>query len=220
MNYFAHYFFDHQKDNSYYNAGLVMPDFARVAEGAKRIRIALEFHPVEQELLHQLHLGSKQHYQSDAIFHNSEFFKVNTRLLDELFTKNNFPRQNQRIWFLSHILFELLIDRVLIQQYPQMLKDFYTSLHQTELEVVVQYLQYSQKDGTGRFTKFWKGFIEAQYMQYYVLDDKFIYSLNRILESAKQSHLTKEQETILVDIIEEMEVELKTTIPLLKKELL
>lgn len=196
-----------------------MPDFARVAEGAKRIQIGLEFHPVEQQLLHQLHLGSKQHYQSDAVFHNSEFFKKNTHLLDELFTRHDFPRQNQRIWFLSHILFELLIDRVLIQQYPQMLQDFYTSLHKTDLEVVVAYLQYSKKDGAGQFTKFWKGFIESQYMQYYVLDDKFLYSINRILQGAKQPPLTNEQETILVAIVKEMEVELKGTIPLLKNEL-
>jgi hypothetical protein len=220
LNYFAHYFFDHEPDNHYYNAGLVMPDFARVAEGAKHIDVKIGFDAEKQPHLYQLNRGSARHFQSDATFHNSAFFKHHTELLDGMFTQFEFPRQNQRIWFLSHILFEVLLDRVLITHHPKKLEDFYNSLQAVELEKVIEFLNHSGKDGTGRFSNFWASFNESQYMQYYVNDDSFLYSINRIITRAKQPELTDAQATALLKIVHHMEQELGSNIPALERELI
>lgn len=197
-----------------------MPDFARVAEGEKHINIKLEFDPNGQPHLHQLNRGSAQHYHTDAIFHNSAFFKSNTQLLDELFTRFEFPRENQRIWFLSHILFEILMDRVLITLYPKKLDDFYTSLREADLAVVIKFLAESGKDGNGRFSNFWAGFNESRYMQYYVNDDSFLYSINRVITRAKQPELTETQATSLLKIVHHMEQELGSNFSALESELI
>jgi hypothetical protein len=220
LNYFAHYFFDHEPGNHYYNAGLVMPDFARVAEGSKHIDIKIEFDPENQAYLYQLNRGSARHFQSDATFHNSVFFKHHTELLDGMFTRFEFPRKNQRIWFLSHILFEILMDRVLITLYPKKLEDFYSSLREADLAVVVEFLAQSGKDGSTRFSNFWKGFIEANYMQHYVKDESFLYSINRVITRAKQPELTAAQSEALIKIVHEMEKDLAHNIPNLERELI
>lgn len=219
MNYFAHYFFDHQPENHYYNAGLLMPDFARVADGAKRINIHLDFDGNLQPTLHQLNKGSQQHYHTDARFHNSTFFKHQTSRLEELFALHNFPRHNQRLWFLSHILFEVLLDRVLIQHHPQKLDEFYASLQNVQLDTVIEFLAHSGKEGKGRFSNFWNGFLESQYMQYYVKDESFLYSINRILQRAAQPKLDLIQSEALLNIVHEMEKELPAQVSTLQQEL-
>lgn len=219
MNYFAHYFFDHQPENHYYNAGLLMPDFARVADGAKRINIHLDFDGNLQPTLHQLNKGSQQHYHTDARFHNSTFFKHQTSRLEVLFALHNFPRHNQRLWFLSHILFEVLLDRVLIQHHPQKLDEFYASLQNVQLDTVIEFLAHSGKEGKGRFSNFWNGFLESQYMQYYVKDESFLYSINRILQRAAQPELDLIQSEALLNIVHEMEKELPVQVSTLQQEL-
>lgn len=205
MNYFSHYFFDRIPGNHYYNTGLVLPDFARAAEGAKRININLEFDPDNQPEFYNLNRGSKQHYQRDAGFHNSEFFTQNSKLLGELFNTYNFPKENQRMWFIEHILLELLLDRALIRRHRDVLDDFYYSLRRSRLKTVVEFLAYSGKDGSKGFSVFWERFLDAEYLQYYLVDEKFIYSLNRIFQRAKQPELTDVQADIILKIVGELE---------------
>lgn len=219
LNYFAHYFFDHEPENHYYNAGLLMPDFARVADGAKRINTRLEFSADVQPRLYQLNRGSQQHYQTDARFHNSEFFKQHTTRLDELFTKHKFSRHNQRLWFVSHILFEVLLDRVLVQQHPQKLAEFYSSLQKVDIETVIDFLAHSGKEGRGRFSNFWNGFIESQFIQHYTNDESFLYSMNRILQRASQPEMDNAQGEAMLGIVHEMETELPASVSLLAAEL-
>lgn len=220
MNYFSHYYFDHIKGNHYYNAGLVLPDFARSAAGAKNINIQLKFDKLNQPDFYNLNKGSKTHYSSDGFFHNCSFFKDSNQLFEDLFIEHEFPRQGQRLWFISHILFELVLDRVLIRNNRDILDDFYTSLKRVDLQIVIDFLAESGKDGTDKFTKFWEGFLKAQYLQYYLVDDKLVYSLNRVLQKVRQPELTTEQATILINIVHIAEKEIETQIPEFHEEFL
>jgi len=218
MNYFAHFFFDSLTDNHYYNAGLVLPDFARAAEGSKRINTKLEYHPEEEKELLQLNLGSHAHYERDKHFHTSEFFRNTEAFLAEEFARQNFPKEGQRLWFVTHILLELLMDRVLIQHYPEKLKAFYHSLATADLDTVLLFLSRSGKNGEGNFAKFWKHFIEVQYLQYYTDDERFLFSLNRTIMRGRQPELTGEQETTLLEIIYSAEPFFKSEIEKMIRE--
>lgn len=220
MNYFSHYFFDRIDGNHYYNAGLILPDFARSAEGEKNIKTQLKFDKEKQPEFHFLNKGSKAHYATDGFFHNCDFFKHNNQLFEDLFIEHQFPREGQRLWFISHILFEMVLDRVLIRLHRGKLDDFYTSLRTVSLQVVIDFLALSGKDGTGRFTQFWKGFLEAQYLQYYLVDDKLVYSLNRILLRTKQPELTEQQAAVLTQIVHIAEKDIEQQLPDFQKEFL
>ena len=67
---------------------------------------------------------------------------------------------------------------------------------------------------------FWKGFIEANYMQHYVKDESFLYSINRVITRAKQPELTTAQSEALLNIVHEMEKDLASNIPNLERELI
>lgn len=219
MNYFAHYYFDHKEANPYYNAGLVLPDFARSAAGNKHINTSLEHDFTLQPHFFHLNEGSKQHYATDGFFHNTPFFSHCTHFIEDLFVKHNFPKDGQRFWFLSHILFELILDRVLIQQHPQKLDDFYTALRQCSLKTVVDFLALSGKDGSDRFSKFWNGFLEAQYLQYYLIDEKLLYSINRVVTRAKQPELNEAQALAFIPVVHNAEKEIAAQLPTLEKEI-
>jgi hypothetical protein len=199
---------------------LVLPDFARSAAGAKNINIQLKFDKLKQPDFYNLNKGSKTHYSSDGFFHNCSFFKDSNQLFEDLFIEHVFPREGQRLWFISHILFELVLDRILIGQHREKLDDFYASLKRVDLQIVIDFLAESGKDGTDKFTKFWEGFLKAQYLQYYLVDDKLVYSLNRVLLKAKQPELTEEQATVLIKIVRIAEKEIATQIPSFHKEFL
>lgn len=218
MNYFSHYYFDHKEGNHYYNAGLVLPDFARSAAGEKNINTRLIFDEHTQPDFYHLNQGCEAHYATDGFFHNCDFFHHNNKLFDGLFAEHQLPRQGQRLWFLSHILFEMVLDRVLIRLHLPKLNDFYTSLRTVELSKIIEFLALSGKDGSDRFSKFWNGFLEAQYLQYYLIDEKLIYSLNRVLQRAKQPELSNEQVEILTRIIHIAEADIEKQLPAFEKE--
>lgn len=220
MNFFSHYYFDHIEGNHYYNTGLVLPDFARSAAGEKHINIQLKFDKLKQPDFYNLNKGSKTHYSSDGFFHNCSFFKDSNQLFEDLFIEHSFPRDGQRLWFISHILFELVLDRVLIRQHRDKLDDFYASLGRVDLQVIINFLALSGKDGTDAFTRFWNGFMQAKYLQYYLVDEKLIYSLNRILLKTRQPELSQKQAEILIKIVHIAEKEIETQIPAFHKEFL
>lgn len=220
MNFFSHYYFDHIEGNHYYNTGLVLPDFARSAAGEKHINIQLKFDKLKQPDFYNLNKGSKTHYSSDGFFHNCSFFKDSNQLFEDLFIEHSFPRDGQRLWFISHILFELVLDRVLIRQHRDKLDDFYASLGRVDLQVIIDFLALSGKDGTDAFTRFWNAFMQAKYLQYYLVDEKLIYSLNHILLRTRQPELSQLQADILIKIVHIAEKEIETQIPAFQKEFL
>lgn len=177
LNYFSHYYFDHREEELH-NFGLVLPDFVRNFVKSKRLQPILENE--DSEHLELLRIGTNRHFERDKKFHASGFFtRVSdgmTNIIKPVFQEVNIPRY----WFASHLLTEMMLDRVLISENKEMADAFYRDLELANTGVIDMFLQNRGIDETGVFFERVTRFNQAKYLLQYVKDEAMVYSLNRI----------------------------------------
>jgi hypothetical protein len=220
LNYFAHYFFDHRPGDVHHNLGLLTPDFVRNFLPGKRLQPE-KFSGHELPEAKALHQGALKHLQRDKRFHQSAFFseitpKIGT-LIKPVFQQHNIPRA----WFAAHLIAELMIDRVLIKQEPQMIARFYSELQQTDTAVVNAYLKTMHLSETDEFNKRLQRFCELRYLMEYVHNPAFAFSLSRIYMYAGVSpEWSENQADGVQSVLDEAENIIFVNLPRLMEEML
>lgn len=204
MNYFGHFYFDGQPQTSpELHLGLVLPDFIRNFTPQNRLPHKLT------DYKNELYRGCASHFNRDKIFHSSQFFKnANVfvmKQMDEHGMKKLFPRY----WFLSHIMMELILDRVLLRLDKRKLEFFYKEIFtvlQSPIEIEKLFLEF-------RFASFnifiekLAHFCNTKYIFYYSDNEKLIFSLNRIyLRTTLEREWDSNQHKLLLLIIPQIEL--------------
>lgn len=199
MNYFSHYFVDHLEGRHEYNTGLLLPDITR--------KLVTRFKPNTNYTSSQFeyYKGCEAHYRGDKSFHGSAFFKWVLEQSNAVINDAPFSHSVQRKWFLAHILGELMIDRILVKQYPETLRGFYHSLDAISDRELSEYLQLNGMEKIGEFFDFFNHFRKVQYIYYYADNNKFVYSLNRIMMRAGVGELTEADQEVLLGVALQLE---------------
>jgi hypothetical protein len=125
MNYLAHAvrFLDRPE----FVAGTAVPDWLSVADRKVRLR-PKQLAPWlghEDHSLAEFAAGVQQHHDDDGWFHTTRGFAEVTAVLGKMFRDAVGPGDNFRCGFLGHIVTEMLIDAVLIDDNPRLLTDYY-----------------------------------------------------------------------------------------------
>lgn len=129
MNFLSHYFLDHQIDDSLFVVGASTPDLLSIFDRKikfkeREISKRVQDREVTAEQL-SFYQGVIRHFQVDKLFHSSDFFHEETQELSHKL-RLSFPKNElQRSFFVAHILLELSLDRLLIQQDETLLYKFY-----------------------------------------------------------------------------------------------
>lgn len=127
MNYFSHFFLLPNYEDNYLTLGSIFPDLLRDSKVNTLINNDEINNTTRPEILSLEH-GINHHIRLDSIFHNSDFFKTTVRDFSEKIRQNPSISLNKYTYFFAHILIELLIDHLLILQYPSLLNRFYSNL--------------------------------------------------------------------------------------------
>ncbi|MEO0899864.1 MAG: hypothetical protein AAFY71_25855 [Bacteroidota bacterium] len=128
MNFVAHYYIDKDIDNHWFIVGVAQPDLLPIFNGnlrlkARMVESALKDSPNSD--FEKLGKGMLRHFEADAYFHSADFFKYENKYLTDLI-RSFFPNgEIKRDWFVAHILFELMFDRILVCDDPSTLDGFY-----------------------------------------------------------------------------------------------
>jgi hypothetical protein len=200
LNYLSHYYV-HQNENSpLYSLGLVFPDLSR----------GFVTHPGKLPIdnygsLSMLALGCQQHFQADKIFHGSEFFKWGTEICIEILKKAKFQDQVERRWFIGHVLFEMLLDRILIRHKSQVGKDFYHDLNSVDVQNILAFIQLHSNKEPERFIRFFEHFRKAAYIRNYPDNNLFAFSLSRIMMKAGLPELSLSNKIVVQECVWELE---------------
>jgi hypothetical protein len=211
LNYLSHFYFDRLHGNEIHNFGLAMPDFVRNFIKGRKLK-PLDTPSDKSEDWQNLHKGVLKHIQRDHTFHNSGYFHEIGKGLNELiqpaFTKASIPRY----WFASHLLSEMVIDRILIKKYPTLAPDFYHEIAIADRGVIEKYLLDHQIVETDVFLSRLHRFCEAQYLNQYVHDHALAYSINRIyMYTGADKEWTTKQFDIVINILPEIESRVETS---------
>jgi hypothetical protein len=219
LNYFAHYYFDHIQQSEIHNFGLALPDFVRNFIKGKRLK-PMESIVFQKEELQLLHQGTLKHIQRDARFHNSHFFKDATKKMGKTIGPAFVEAGIPRAWWGSHLLTEMMLDRVLIKENPLLTNQFYMDLENTNKLVVESYINQFGIDESTDFFKRLDRFNQLRYLIRYKENDAIVFSLGRVyLYAGVSEEWTNEQITPLIPLMDEAENEISNLLNNLKEEM-
>lgn len=181
MNYFAHG--RHFVDKPYFLAGTALPDWLSVVNRRVRLR-PKHVEPLldaNEPRLAALARGVKQHHTDDAWFHATPAFtELSWELTDR--ARRALPHdEGFRPSFLGHILVEILLDAVLIDEDPAQLEAYYRAVDSIDPLTVEQLVGRMAGRPVARIAELLPLFSQERFLSDYSDDDKLGYRLNQVM---------------------------------------
>ena len=218
MNYLSHYYFDRDEDNKYYNIGLILPDLARSHIAKLRINPYknITFTTKEISLMND---GCNKHFASDRKFHNWMTFVELTNKATDMIRESG-DKDINRDYFITHIMVEILLDKILLDKNPSLADDFYAMIDSVEMDWILKFMRYAglQDD------ELWKGqhrrFMKAGFLKSYTSIENVIAAVEGVCANLGMIELNDDQRNLLIEICEAIEPELARSIDALEIQLL
>ena len=199
MNFISHYFLDRDKTSSFFFVGVSTPDL--MGNFSPRIRLKESRLPLikGQELSEtqiQFYQGVLRHFEVDKQFHSSQFFREETKYLNNVL-KRTFPDDSlHRVYFVSHILLELILDRILIRKHNELLYSFYSHFDKPEIKELVSLTEWVTQQKLPGYSDFLQKFSEKQFLYRYVDMRYLLRVIRKILSQvgiSQQDYIRKPQ---------------------------
>lgn len=197
MNYLCHYFIDaNPNEGPEYHLGLILPDLARgMISGLPKANFN------ESQILK----GCQKHLLADKKFHHSQFFENGSKQCIELMKNLPFTQNLHRKWFVGHVLFEMLLDRWLVQHFTVVAPSFYSHLEAVSEDNLLAFLHKFNCPEPERFLRNYAHFCNSAYLANYPDNNLFAYSLSRVLKRVGLPELSFSDKVILMEGIVEIE---------------
>jgi len=180
MNFLSHFYFEKDNPDENMVMGVVLPDLVKNAQKESNLYPLKDRHLFESDAFQRSILnGWERHVMVDAIFHSSDFFRVQTGSLKQMILPilENSP---VKPFFLAHIGLELLLDHLLTINGVVNIGMFYTHLSKTDRNALESFLKNCSVTDTQVFFNFLDGFISGKYLFSYQKIENITYALNRI----------------------------------------
>jgi hypothetical protein len=197
VNYLCHFFIDaNPQESPEYHTGLILPDLARGQVFGLNKANFLE---------NQILKGCQKHFQADKKFHHSTFFENGSKQCIDFIKKMPFTNKVERKWFIGHVLFEMLLDRLLVQHHLEVAPAFYQQIRSVDEQLLQQFLIDFKCPDPARFMRGFEHFRTAAYIGNYPDNNLFAYSLSRVLKRVGLPELSFSDKVVLMEGISEME---------------
>jgi hypothetical protein len=202
VNYLSHFIIDQTADDHYFNSALIFPDICkRWIKTFNHPEPSIDFSICQHSLLK----GCMRHYKRDKQFHSSPFFEKYQRYVNGYLKTVHFTGVVERKWFIAHVLTELLIDRTFVKIYPNYVDAFYTSLTSIDNREVTGFLKHYGMTDVSEFFTFFDHFRSVKYIYYYADNNKFLYSLSRIMLRVGLKELNERDAQLMLEAIQYIE---------------
>lgn len=197
MNYFAHGL--NSLDRPYFLAGTAIPDWLSVSDRPVRLRPRLLDPWIDgsSELQSEVAAGAKQHLDDDQWFHATRGFVETTGELTVLFRGLLAGGDGFRCGFLGHIVSEMLLDSVLIEIYPDRLRDYYAALAEIDAAAVQSAVNRMARVPAERLAAFIELFVRERILDCYQDDERLLRRLNQVQQRVKLAPLPPETVEVL-----------------------
>jgi acyl carrier protein phosphodiesterase len=211
MNFLSHYYFEQRNSTENVILGVVLPDFIKNADKTCNLHPLKEKHNFfnnkrQLEILR----GWERHLIVDNIFHNSVFFKQETKAINHIITpilKNSAGKP----FFLAHIGLELMLDHLLYVNEKISIENFYKALNNADKVALENILNNCSLVNTDKFFQFLNGFLKSEYLFSYKEIENICYALNRICMRVWAEPLSEVQLGLLTTGLIEYKQSLQST---------
>ncbi len=189
MNYFAHGR-DHLH-RPYFLAGTAIPDLLSVVDRRMRVRRrhAQTFLDQPDVLCAEVAAGILQHLDDDLWFHQTlAFAELSLQFTRDL--RAVLPEDDSyRPSFLGHILVEILLDAVLIEQQPERLDAYYAAFETIDPRVLSDAVNRMASRRSDTLAAFIPRFLSERFLYDYPDDAKLLGRLNHVMRRVKLTPL-------------------------------
>ncbi len=208
MNFISHYYLDKEQEDSLFFVGMSTPDLLSVFDRsirlkASRMRLLMENDASPEQV--SFYNGILRHFEADALFHSSAFFKQETGMISQLM-RETFPGHSlHRLFFVSHVLFELILDKILIERDSSLLPayfEYFEAYPPAEVLALTQWITRNEIPGYGSF---FEKFVGKKHLYLYTDWKYVIYVLKRILQRVKVSKFAYLDDPRFLRVIETYE---------------
>ena len=131
-----------------------------------------------------------------------------------LLKEKEFEKKGLRLFFLSHILTEIILDRLILLNESDTALNFYLDLEKTEMTLLNELLKNNVGYDHSRFTEHFERFLKYRFLLSYSETKGIFYAINRISErtgllpfSDNDFHLFEE---VILKAQEKMETEYRS----------
>lgn len=163
--------------------------------------------------------GTNKHFASDRKFHNWMVFVDLTNKATDMIRESG-DKDINRDYFITHIMVEVLLDKILLEKNPNLADDFYAMVDSVEQEWILKFMRYAglQDD------ELWKGqhrrFMKAGWLKNYTSLENVVSAVEQVCRSLDMIELSDDQRQLLIDICETIEPQLVRSIDALEIQLL
>ncbi len=197
MNYFAHGM--RFTDQPYFLAGTALPDLLSVVDRRVRLRMknVTPFTSDASSIQAEIALGIKQHLDDDDWFHSTQGFLEISSDLSILFRKIFANDDSARVGFLGHIVTELLLDAVLIEQNTGLIDRYYDAFRQIDplkVELATNKMTAQQTDQLKHWLII---FQKERFLRDYLVPQSMLLRLNQVMKRVKLQPLPEETISVL-----------------------
>lgn len=222
MNFLTHFALDRESPSSYYTLGVAIPDLLPVAGRHLRLPyktiLSMDLKQPESEKEWMLK-GIQRHYHTDKVFHESTFFEDERAFilpwLKQIFAAHPDPKY----FFLSHVLVELYLDRILLQKDQKLASEYYPHFHQTDIPATLEWLKPFSTHDFLPLAQTLEVFRKREFLYAYLDTEGFYYAANRTLVRAGIRALEDISADFFISQLEEYETGLRSRIHLLFPEI-
>lgn len=170
MNFISHFYFDRHVPDSLFAVGVSTPDLLSIYNRSIRLHDRRIQHlttiagtPEQQQFLH----GVLRHFDGDKVFHSSKFFEEETHHLSAVLRQAFGEAQIPRSFFVSHVLLELIIDKVLIADSAELLNQYYGHFEAHPIPLMVALTEWAAGTRIPGYGQFLEKFLERKFLYRY-----------------------------------------------------
>ncbi|MEI2673602.1 MAG: hypothetical protein V9F05_06105 [Chitinophagaceae bacterium] len=184
MNFLSHFYHELPVSDPNFAAGLILPDI--LSNYSYRTGEVVKLHPqklvyTDNPELNSMTEGVKRHYFVDGHFHELTFFEQNTTAISALIKATGFSCFDKRLYAISHVLLEVVLDRTLLTSRPEVCKQLYDLIEIVDTSqisrLVANNTQAMDPDGIGNH---FKVFRERKFLYDYAYDERLTGIINGI----------------------------------------
>ncbi len=192
MNFLAHYFLDRNHPSSFFVVGAATPDLLSIYNEKFRVKRhhlqAIEGQDLEDSAQFLIQ-GIQRHFEADEAFHTSSFFNEKTDFINRELKERFITASNQRKFFIAHVLLELVLDKVLIENNPGIIAEYYQHYSKVfPFQEVKQATSKVTSHPLPNYEHFLEKFLHNRYLTHYTEWDHIVFVLGRILRRAGVIH--------------------------------
>ncbi len=209
MNFLSHFYHEIPVNDPYFTVGLILPDI--LSNYSFRNRETVKLHAAkiadsdDEEIL-SLSRGVRRHYEVDGFFHESEFFDRNVEAIKQMILPLHLPPFEHRLYAFAHVALEIILDRTILLQQPQVCDQMYALLAEAEPKMITEFISINTAASSpAGVAEHLQKFIEHKFLYDYLDDDRLLELLGRINSRLGNPMFTASDKRLIQPVIHDIE---------------